>query len=189
MTATPDITPDTLTRQLLDDLLWLHACSCIEEGLQDAMAAMLADYTDDPNRYSDGSEVWEDWTDALPPGYSAPNPRAALYLPPHRRTAERPGHTYGFKVCTADVIFRPIVRGPEWYEWEAESNAFDAAMRAGSRTSGIAFKIAEGEGCRGRVPRAFLLRVRLGRFARRSELRWPYQIVCRRRNRLFRPAE
>jgi hypothetical protein len=106
MNATPDITPDTLTRQLLDDLLWLYAGSGIGEGLRDAVAEMLADdTTTQPNRYSDGPDVWEDWTCDYPPGYSPPNPRAALHLPPHRRTAERPGHAYGPRAAYP-VVFR-----------------------------------------------------------------------------------
>jgi hypothetical protein len=140
MTATPDITPDVLARQLLDDLLWLRAGSCrgIGEGLEDAVAEMLADYTTEPDRYSDGSELWEDyWSDfEREVGYAPPNPRAGLLLPPHRRTKERPGHTFGFKVCTADVIFTPIVRKPDWYAREAETNAFLTAMHAGGYESG-----------------------------------------------------
>jgi hypothetical protein len=99
---------------------------------------MVADYTTEPTRYSDGSEVWEDYySDAERElGYAPPNPRAALLLPPHRRTKERPGHNYGFKFCTADVLFTPIVRGPDWYAREAETNAFLAAMHAGGYESG-----------------------------------------------------
>ena len=50
---------------------------------------MLADYTDDANRYSDGSEVWE-WYDEFPGYYFAT--KGALHLPPHRRTATSDKH-------------------------------------------------------------------------------------------------
>lgn len=74
---------------------------------------MLADYTTDLNRYSDGSEVWEeDWTCDYPPGYSPPNPRAALNLPPHRRTADKPGHAYRHGLLTP-MYFESIVRRPQ----------------------------------------------------------------------------
>ena len=41
--------------RLLDDLLWLHGRGNPEDGLREAVEAMIADYTDDTNRYSDGS--------------------------------------------------------------------------------------------------------------------------------------
>jgi hypothetical protein len=41
--------------RLLDDLLWLHARGCSSaDGLREAVDAMIADYTDDPDHYSDG---------------------------------------------------------------------------------------------------------------------------------------
>jgi hypothetical protein len=53
---------------------------------------MIADYIDEPARYSDGSEVWE-WYDEIPECYYAT--KGELRLPPHRRTAERSHHVYG----------------------------------------------------------------------------------------------
>jgi hypothetical protein len=71
--------------RLLDDLLWVHARKWNDDdGLSTAVNAMIADYTPDPDHYSDGSPVGVDYIlddfpnvilyDALPP--------------PHRRTAE-----------------------------------------------------------------------------------------------------
>jgi hypothetical protein len=54
--------------------------------------AMIADYTDDTNRYSDGSEVWK-WYDEFPGCYFAT--KGELHLPPHRRTATSDKHIYG----------------------------------------------------------------------------------------------
>jgi hypothetical protein len=64
--------------RLLDDLLWLHARGNPNDGLREAVDAMVADYTDDANRYSDGSEVLEF------PGYDF-RTTGKLHLPPHRR--------------------------------------------------------------------------------------------------------
>lgn len=88
---TANTNSDAFTR-LLDDLLWLHARGPSNDGLREAADAMIADYTADANRYSDGSEVWE-WYDEFPGYYFAT--KGALHLPPHRRTATSDKHIYG----------------------------------------------------------------------------------------------
>jgi hypothetical protein len=82
---------DAFTR-LLDNLLWLHGRANPDDGLREPVEAMIADYADDANRYSDGSEVWE-WYDEFPGCYFAT--KGALRLPPHRRTAISDKHIYG----------------------------------------------------------------------------------------------
>lgn len=68
-----------------------------DDVLAEAVDAMIADYTEDANHYSDGSVVWEWYDYENPPGYAPSSIRAALHLPPHRRTAERTHHTYRTK--------------------------------------------------------------------------------------------
>lgn len=53
---------------------------------------MIADYTDDTNRYSDGSEVSK-WYDEFPGCYFAT--KGELHLPPHRRTARSDKQIFG----------------------------------------------------------------------------------------------
>src|SRR6185503_15253421 len=62
MTGTPDITPGVRTRQLLDDLLWLR--TGVVWDRQDAVDKMLADYTTDPDHYSNGTPVEEQYDPA-----------------------------------------------------------------------------------------------------------------------------
>jgi hypothetical protein len=83
MTTNTNTKADAFTR-LLDDLLWLHGRRCSADGLQEAMDAMVACYTDDANRYSDGSVVFE-WYEEFPEYYFSN--KGELHLPPHRRTA------------------------------------------------------------------------------------------------------
>lgn len=53
---------------------------------------MIADYADDANRYSDGSEVWE-WYEEFPGYYFAT--KGELHLPPHRGAPRgTAGHRY-----------------------------------------------------------------------------------------------
>ena len=74
-----------------------HARGNPDDGLREAVEAMIADYTDDPGRYSDGSEVWE-WYEEFPGYYFAT--KGELHLPPHRRTEEKPGHTFRHGLLT-----------------------------------------------------------------------------------------
>lgn len=85
-------TNSTAFTRLLDDLLWLHGRGNPDDGLREAVKAMIADYADDANRYSDGSEVWELYDEF--PGYYF-GTKGALHLPPHRRTATSDKHIYG----------------------------------------------------------------------------------------------
>jgi hypothetical protein len=75
-----------LTRRLLDDLLWLHAGGRLDDGLRETAAEMLAEYTDDPNRYSDGTPVEEEYDPAEgdPSLYFLASSVRPL-PPPHRR--------------------------------------------------------------------------------------------------------
>jgi hypothetical protein len=71
--------------RLLDDLLWLHSRGPSNDGLQKAVDAMIAEYTANPDYYSDGSPIGAEY---IP--YNAPNVIAwGPFPPPHRRTAER----------------------------------------------------------------------------------------------------
>lgn len=97
MTTVVDITP------LLDDLLWLAAVAR-DRGLEEAMEATLADYTANPNLYSDGSIVWES-TDH-PECYSAQS-LAILHLPPHRRHADVTCHVWGFPFLSTTPAYSP----------------------------------------------------------------------------------
>lgn len=72
--------------RMLDDLRWRNAWGRTIEELQEIADGALADYTDDPDHYSDGSEVIE-WYEEYPGYYFST--RGALHLPPHRRTKER----------------------------------------------------------------------------------------------------
>ena len=108
-------------QQLLDDLLWLHAGPRAVDGLQETADAMVDNYTNDPNRYSDGSVVWEDWTDDNPPGYSPPNPRAALHLPPHRRTEELAKHLFGHGFL-GPMRFEPAGANPGFDRYDTHGN-------------------------------------------------------------------
>ena len=70
--------------RLIDDLLWLHARGQSNDGLQEAVDAMIAEYTANPDHYSDGSPIGAFYI----PDY-APNVIAWEPLPPpHRRAAE-----------------------------------------------------------------------------------------------------
>jgi len=88
----------TNSTRLLDDPKWLHARGNPDDGLREDAAAMIAGHTDDPDHYSDGSSVFE-WFEEFPGHYFAT--KGALHLPPHRRTAERSRHTYGYGVTGA----------------------------------------------------------------------------------------
>jgi hypothetical protein len=89
---------DAMIAKSMDDIPWLRGRRCnSSDVLQEAMDAMIADHTEDANRYSDGSVVWESYDYENPPGYGPSSIRAALHLPPHRRTAERSQHTYRTK--------------------------------------------------------------------------------------------
>lgn len=72
--------------RLLDDLRWLHARKCASDGPTKAACLMLADYTDDPDRYSDGSPVKEEFDPAEddPSLYFLASDFRPL-APPHRR--------------------------------------------------------------------------------------------------------
>ena len=83
MTTSANTRSDAYTR-LLDDLLWIHARGNHDDGLREAVAAMIADYTDDANRYSDGSVVFESYEEF--PGHYF-STKGELHPPPHRRTA------------------------------------------------------------------------------------------------------
>jgi hypothetical protein len=85
-------TKSTAFTRLLDDLMWLHGRGNPDDGLREAVEAMVADYTDDTNRYSDGSEVWK-WYAEFPGCYFAT--KGELHLPPHRPTATSDKHIYG----------------------------------------------------------------------------------------------
>jgi hypothetical protein len=89
---------DAMIADNLDAIPWLRGRGCdSDDVLAEAVDAMIADYTEDANHYSDGSVVWEWYDYENPPGYAPSSIRAALHLPPHRRTAERTHHTYRTK--------------------------------------------------------------------------------------------
>jgi hypothetical protein len=79
MTATPNVTSDTLTRQLLGDLLWLNGLT--GNLLGKPVAEMLAAYTTDRTRYYDPAEG--------DPGLYSLGSSFWPLPPPHRRSAIR----------------------------------------------------------------------------------------------------
>ncbi len=110
---TTNTNSDAFTR-LRDDLLWLHARANPDDGLREAVEAMIADYADDANRYSDGSEVWE-WYGEFPGYYFAAT--GELHLPPHRRNAGNSGEepptvttTFDEKTNVVDALTEFIIQ-------------------------------------------------------------------------------
>src|SRR6476620_5168152 len=82
-TSTDTNTNSANFTRLVDDLLWLHARGNSDDGLDTAVNAMIAEYTADPDHYSDGSPVGAEYI----PDY-APNVICFKPLPPpHRGTA------------------------------------------------------------------------------------------------------
>ena len=67
--------------RLLDDLLWLHSRGRSNGGLSEAVDLMLADYTDDPDHYSDGSPIGAEYIPDYAPNVIVWGP----FPPPHRR--------------------------------------------------------------------------------------------------------
>jgi hypothetical protein len=98
--------------QLVDDLLWLHAAR-LQDGLTTAMNVMIAEYTADPDHYSDGSPVGTGYI----PDY-APNVICFEPLPPpHRRNPrnirkETPAMTttYGKHINVVDALNDLIIQ-------------------------------------------------------------------------------
>jgi hypothetical protein len=87
---TTNTNSDAFTR-LLDDLLWLHARgSEANDRLQGAVDAMIAEYTANGDRYSDGSLTGEEydpvWDDPDDPNLYRLGSQFRPCLPPHRRT-------------------------------------------------------------------------------------------------------
>lgn len=69
---------------LLDDLLWLHSRGAsLHDNLSTAVDAMVAEYTADPDHYSDGSRVGTEYI----PDYATNVILWGPLPPPHRRTA------------------------------------------------------------------------------------------------------
>ena len=98
MTETPDITPVIRTRQLLDDLLWLR--TGVVWDRQDAVDKMLADYTTDPDHYSNGTPVEEQYDPAaLDPSLYFLGSSVRPLLPPHRRDAEQERYVRAYVVA------------------------------------------------------------------------------------------
>lgn len=74
----------TAYTRLIDDLLWLHARGHSNDGLREAVDAMIAEYTANPDHYSDGSPIGAQYIPDYAPNVIAWEP----FPPPHRRTAE-----------------------------------------------------------------------------------------------------
>jgi hypothetical protein len=99
--------------RILDDLLWLHARGNSDDGQREAVDAMIANYTDDPNHYSDGSPVGAEYI----PDY-APNVICFKPLPPpHRNTVgdrrmESPAMTTTFdkRINLVDALTESIIQ-------------------------------------------------------------------------------
>lgn len=70
--------------RLVDDLLWLYARGNSNYGLQEAVDAMIAEYTANPDHYSDGSRTGAEYIPDYAPNVIVWGP----FPPPHRRTAE-----------------------------------------------------------------------------------------------------
>jgi hypothetical protein len=83
MTANTNIDVAGYSR-LVDDLLWLYARGNSNYGLQEAVDAMIAEYTANPDHYSDGSPIGEPYIPDYAPNVIVWEP----FPPPHRRTAE-----------------------------------------------------------------------------------------------------
>jgi hypothetical protein len=77
-------TNSTAYTRLIDDLLWLHARGPSNDGLREAVDAMIAEYTANPDHYSDGSPIGEQYIPHYAPNVIAWEPLP----PPYRRTAE-----------------------------------------------------------------------------------------------------
>jgi hypothetical protein len=95
--------------RLIDDLLWLYARGFSNDGLWEAVDAMIAEYTANPEQYSDGSPIGAQYI----PDY-APNVIAWEPLPPpHRRTAETdtsPMTTTFDRDITVDALTELIIQ-------------------------------------------------------------------------------
>jgi hypothetical protein len=74
----------TAYTRLIDDLLWLHARGHSNDGLREAVDAMIAEYTANPDQYSDGSPIGAQYIPDYAPNVIAWEP----FPPPHRRTTE-----------------------------------------------------------------------------------------------------
>ncbi len=83
MTANTNTDMAARTR-LIDDLLWLHARRNSNDGLQEAVDAMIAEYTANPDHYSDESPIGALYVPDYAPNVIAWEP----FPPPHRRTPE-----------------------------------------------------------------------------------------------------
>jgi hypothetical protein len=83
MTANTNIDLAAYTR-LIDDLLWLHSRGNSNDRLQEAVDAMIAEYTANPHHYSDGSATGAEYIPDYAPNVIVWGP----FPPPHRRTAE-----------------------------------------------------------------------------------------------------
>ena len=84
-TSTNTNTDSAAYTRLVDDLLWMYSeYRTHAGGLDAAVDAMIAEYTADPDHYSDGSRAGGEYI----PNY-APNVIVwGAFPPPHRRTAE-----------------------------------------------------------------------------------------------------
>ena len=80
---TANANSDAFTR-LRDDLLWLHSRGPSNDGLREAVDAMIAEYTANPDHYSDGSPIGAEYIPDYAPNVIVWGPLP----PPHRRTAE-----------------------------------------------------------------------------------------------------
>jgi hypothetical protein len=81
MTTNADLAAYT---RLLDDLLWLHSRGGSYDGPQESVGAMIAEYTANPDHYSDGSRTGAEYIPDYAPNVIIWGP----FPPPHRCTAE-----------------------------------------------------------------------------------------------------
>jgi len=80
MVTNTNTNTDEFTR-LVDDLLWVHTQNGSSHDLKAGVVAMIADYTADPDHYSDGSPVGTEYV----PDYAPNVIMWAPLPPPHRR--------------------------------------------------------------------------------------------------------
>jgi hypothetical protein len=77
-------TDSATLNDLLDDLLWLYSRNQTHAGgLETAVHAMIAEYTANPDHYSDGSPIGAEYIPDYAPNVIVWGP----FPPPHRRTA------------------------------------------------------------------------------------------------------
>jgi hypothetical protein len=80
MSTNTDTNSAAFTR-LVDDLLWVYGRKWSNRDLSTGMDAMIAEYTGDPDHYSDGSPVGTEYV----PDYATNVILWGPLPPPHRR--------------------------------------------------------------------------------------------------------